>query len=207
MLSGMKAHILLRKKTDVFEVNAMECTELVFCPGEIFAQVWLRRDETSVFLTGFVVADDRDVLTQRMTSGESAKFLFLDQLNRMFTDDVGRSAFIDAEMPTCSAFALHDWSEDEYIMGAYSSPSVGAGWSPTNSDSFPTETTTPATTISDAIPIVETCRHSIAKSIKNTIFFAGEHTNIKTCATVQAAMESGNLAAAEVIKSFEECRG
>lgn len=202
MFSGMKAHILLRKKLDILEaVQDMECTELVFCPGEIFAQVWLRRDETSVFVTGFVVADGRDTLKRRTRSGESATFIFLDQLNRMFMDDVGRSAFINAEMPTCSAFALHDWSDDEYIMGTYSSPSIGAGWGQSNTDQFATEPT--PTTHSDAAPtIAETCRHCLAKPIKNTIFFAGEHTNIKTCATVQAAMESGNRAAAEVAKSL-----
>jgi len=48
----------------------------------------------------------------------------------------------------------------------------------------------------------ETCRHGLAQPFQNTIFFAGEHTNVKTCATLQAAMESGKLAAADVIKSL-----
>jgi len=58
MFSGMKAHLLLRKGIDINPSPFLENTELFFCPGEIYSQVWLRRDESSVFLTGFVIADD-----------------------------------------------------------------------------------------------------------------------------------------------------
>mmetsp|Transcript_9794 Transcript_9794/g.10855 ORF Transcript_9794/g.10855 Transcript_9794/m.10855 type:complete len:119 (-) Transcript_9794:126-482(-) len=100
----------------------------------------------------------------------------------MFRDEMGRSAFLNAGRPTCSAFALHDWSEDDYIRGTYSSPSVGAGWmSQTQSEHVPTEATTPALRSSDALPpmAAETCRHGLAKPLQNTLFFAGEHTNVK----------------------------
>ena len=56
--------------------------------------------------------------------------LMLDQVQRIFessnTDE--DKIFSNPSSPTCSSFALHDWSEDEFTLGIYSSPSVGAGW-------------------------------------------------------------------------------
>ena len=232
MLSGMKAHILLKKNVDIVDKSDLvEHTELIFCPNEIFTQVWLRRDADSVFLTGFVVATFRTQLKTRCSNGESAEMLFLDQLKRMFVDGDGTSIFLNEINPTCSAFALHDWADDEYVMGLYSSPSVGAGWQDTapNKDATinyleprPTTSRTNGitelnganvgdkvdsssgeTTSDESSCDVQTCRHHLARPIKSCIFFAGEHTNITTCATVQAALESGVRAAEELVSALE----
>lgn len=86
---------------------------------------------------------------------------------------------------------MHDWSEDKYVRGLYSSPSVGAGWQLLPSGSG-------FGNMDKRIATRRTCRHDLASPIANTIFFAGEHTNLSTSATVQAAMETGVRAAHEV---------
>ena len=48
----------------------------------------------------------------------------------------------------------------------------------------------------------ETCRHDIKEAIAETIFFAGEDTNVKTCDTTQAAMESSINAVTDILESF-----
>lgn len=170
MFSGMKAHILFMKNVDVEPKSIFDDTELFFCPGEIFSQVWVRRDDTSVFVTGFVVSTDRDVIVNCLRNGHDAKEMMMNQLLRM-----AKIAFLDTNNPTCSAFSLYDWSKDDYVLGLYSSPSVGC---------------------------YEYRKH-LRAPIKETIFFAGEHTNEKSCATVQAAMESGIKAAGDVLHSFK----
>jgi len=175
MFSGMKGHMLLRYGADIHSSCALKETELFFCPGESFAQIW--SDEETVFLTGFVVADGRDLILLEIKEGRSAEEILLNQLQRMFE----KESFFLSDPPTCSAFELHDWSTDKFIMGLYSSPSVGAGWK-----------------ISDEG--LETARHDMKAAVKETVFFAGEHANIKTCATVQAAIESGLIAATEVLE-------
>jgi hypothetical protein len=195
MFSGAKAHLLLRRNVDIASTpsDLLDYTELFFCPGEIFSQAWIRRDSNTVLVTGFVVANCCDKLKDQIDCGESAQSLFLDQLQRMFSSDPasGENIFLNETNPTCSAFAWHDWSEDEYILGMYSSPSVGAGWQSSASSSG-----------CDKTADKDTCRDFLAKPIKDLVFFAGEHTNIKTCATVQAAMESGTRAAEEVLHSM-----
>jgi hypothetical protein len=194
MFSGAKAHLLLRRNVDIAShpSDLLDYTELFFCPGEIFSQVWIRRDSSTVLVTGFVAANCCDKLKDQMDGGETAKSLFLDQLQRMFSSDPsGEHIFLNETHPSCSAFAWHDWSEDEYILGMYSSPSVGAGWQP-RANSGGDESTDK----------VKTCRDFLAKPIKDLVFFAGEHTNTKTCATVQAAMESGLRVAEEVLHSM-----
>lgn len=171
MFSGMKVHALFKKNIDVKSISVFDSTELFFCPQNIFSQIWVRRDHSSVFLTGFVVASDRDILLEKVKDENSAQDLLLQQLRHMTED-----AFMDSNNPTCSAFSLFDWSDDEYIRGLYSSPSIGCFLQ----------------------------RKHLRSSIKDTIFFAGEHTNEKTCATVQAAMESGLLAANDVISAFRK---
>lgn len=111
----------------------------------------------------------------------SAQCIFLTQLLRMFQDEEGNSLFAETE-PTCAAFDLYDWGDDEFIGGIYSSPSVGAGWSTIHSK--------------------EICRHNLKAPIENIIFFAGEHTNTKGCATVQSALDSGVIAAKDILESF-----
>lgn len=51
--------------------------------------------------------------------------------------------------------------------------------------------------------ILKTMRDDMKAPIHNSIYFAGEHTNVKTCATVHAAIESGIIAANEVVKSLK----
>jgi len=170
MFSGMKAHALFKKNVDVKSMSVFDSTELFFCPGNTFSQIWVRRDDSSVFLTGFVVATDRDILIENIQYGSNAQDVLLQQLRNM-----AEEAFVDSNNPTCSAFSLFDWSDDEYIGGLYSSPSIGC---------------------------FQQRRH-LRSSIKDTIFFAGEHTNEKTSATVQAAMESGVLAAQDVLSTFQ----
>ncbi|KAG7339261.1 amine oxidase [Nitzschia inconspicua] len=191
MFSGMKAHLLWKIGMDIVSLTyRMETTEIFFCPGEIFSQVWLRRDDTSVFLTGFCVANCRDKLLGLVSGrgGEPkdqvAKSLFLDQLQRMFDSD-NEQVFVNPQSPTCSAFALHDWSDDEYIQGVYSSPSVGAGWQDLEREG-PTH------------PL----RHYLAQPIKESLWLAGEHANVTTCASVQSAMESGDRAAKELLQTL-----
>ena len=187
MFSGIKAHMLLKIGIDIScMTKLMKSTELFFCPGEIFSQVWLRRNEETVFLTGFCVSNCRDRLIDLVLSSEKegeeskseiAQNLMLQQIQRLFEPSNSEvKAFVDPYSPTCSSFALHDWSEDEFTLGIYSSPSVGAGF---------------------------THRDCLTKPINNDIWFAGEHANTTTCATVQSAMESGSKAAKEVFQALE----
>ena len=170
MFSGMKVHALFKKGIDVKSTSVFDSTELFFCPGNVFSQIWVRRDHNSVFLAGFVVASDRDILIEKNEEECNAQDLLLQQLRNM-----AEEAFMNSNNPTCSAFSLFDWSSDEYVGGLYSSPSIGCFLR----------------------------RKDLRSSLKDTIFFAGEHTNEKTCATVQAAMESGLLAANDVLSTFQ----
>mmetsp|Transcript_25684 Transcript_25684/g.31640 ORF Transcript_25684/g.31640 Transcript_25684/m.31640 type:complete len:184 (-) Transcript_25684:224-775(-) len=183
MFSGMKAHILLRKDVDVYNSPLFKETDLFFCPKSLFAQVWLQRNEDTIFITGFVVGEAREKI---LSSSVSAEDLFLDQLQRIFQTESGNIIFIESK-PSCSAFDLYDWSSDEFIGGLYSSPSINAGWHTIN------ECRTPLT-----------CRDDLRNSIVERIFFAGEHTNISTCATVQSAVESGLVAAEQVLQSLSK---
>ena len=193
MFSGMKIHVLLRRGVDISEIPlAIQFTELVFCPGEICVQIWFRRNADSVLVTGFVPANARDRLkaavaerTEEESETACVQRLVLDQLHRMYNrETTTKEEVLFDSTPSCSAFCMHDWLEDEYVQGMYSSPSVGAGWQDSSSD--------------------RTCRHDLASPIRNTVFFAGEHTNVSTSASVQAAMDSGLRAADQVYKSLEE---
>jgi len=204
MFSGIKAHMLLKVGIDIQRISKrMKNTELLFCPGEIFSQIWLRRNEDSVFLSGFCVANCRDQLIQMVMShgkvGEETKFsmaqdLMLDQAKRIFESSIDdeEMVFVKPSSPTCSSFALHDWSEDEFTLGIYSSPSVGAGWAGKSHD---------GSIVGDVLPL--THRDYLAMPINNEIWISGEHANTATCATVQSAMESGSRAAKEVYRALE----
>ncbi|KAL7576421.1 hypothetical protein ACA910_018225 [Epithemia clementina (nom. ined.)] len=192
MFSGMKIHVLLRCEVDIPCIPlALQLTELVFCPGECCIQMWFRRNHDSILVTGYVPANARDRLLQAAATtavstgtesssatSDAVQHLVLDQLHRMYRN----SLFFPGKTPSCSAFLMHDWSDDEYVRGLYSSPSIGGGWQST---------------------IDRTCRHDLAAPIEDTIFFAGEHTNLSTSASVQAAMESGIRAAEEVWQSLQ----
>ncbi len=200
MFSGMKAHMLLKVGIDIEHISKrMKLTELLFCPGEIFSQVWLRRNEQGVFLSGFCVANCRDKLMQIVASrgdeskSDVAQDLMLNQVQRIFgsLNPNENTIFCNPSSPTCSSFALHDWSDDEFTLGIYSSPSVSAGWGgKSNSESL----------VGGDLP--PTHRDILAKPINNQIWFAGEHVNVSTCATVQSAMESGAKAAKEAFMAL-----
>ena len=203
MFSGMKAHMLLKVGRDIHSIsNGMQIAELLFCPGEIFSQIWLRRNKETVFLTGFCVANCRMKLMEIVTSpgneGKSkskiARDLMLDQVQRMFESpsDDKKPIFVEPSSPTCSSFAIHDWSEDEFTLGIYSSPSVGAGWGAKSDDT---------SQVGYDLPL--THRDYLVMPINNEVWLSGEHANTKTCATVQSAMESGTRAAKEVYRVLQ----
>ena len=182
--SGMKVHMLLQKSNkELHEFSGLlQNTELFFCPGEIFCQIWVRRNTESIFLTGFVVADGRNQLLSEIEKNhKTSQELFMNQLQRMFAHEI--------EHYDCTAFDLHDWSDDEFVMGLYSSPSVNAGWKTSK--------------CCNEGKVLKTMRDDMKAPINNSIYFAGEHTNVKTCATVQAAIESGIIAAVEIVKSLK----
>ena len=183
MFSGMKVFALFKKDIDIFSCALLQTTELFFCPGEIFSQIWLRRDSTSYFVTGFVVANDHEEIGH-FDNEQKCKEMFLEQLNRIWVGT--EQVFVNREVPTCSSFAIYDWSEDRFISGIYSSPSTGAGWGAFDPTSL------------------DTCRDYLGSPIRNTIFFAGEHTNENNCSTVQAAIESGIFATQNVLSSLSD---
>jgi monoamine oxidase len=69
---------------------------------------------------------------------------------------------------------LHDWQSDPYTLGAYSYAPVGA----------------------------VDCSAEMAKPVDNTLFFAGEHTDITGhWGTVHGALRSGLRAAQQVLSA------
>ena len=69
---------------------------------------------------------------------------------------------------------MHDWQNDPYARGAYSYVTVGGG----------------------------KAGETLAKPMRNTLFFAGEATDDEEEATVAAALHSGERAAREVLASL-----
>lgn len=192
--SGMKALLLLRKNIQEPQdmKGLLHNNDLFFCPEEIFSQVWVRRNEDTIFITGFVVSNRRRQLLQRMEENPNSnccRDIFLDQLQRMFPREIANCS--------CDAFDLYDWSDDEFVKGIYSSPSIDAGLGFLHQHHRSSSSSTSETDFA-----VTTARDDIRAPIRDYVYFAGEHTNTKTCATVQAAIESGLLAASEVLKSL-----
>ena len=65
---------------------------------------------------------------EEKSKSDIAQDLMLNQVQRVSEssiDDEGK-IFANPSSPTCSSFALHVRSEDEFTMEMYSSPSVGA---------------------------------------------------------------------------------
>ena len=72
-----------------------------------------------------------------------------------------------------TSFYIHDWQSDPYSLGAYSYAPAGA------------------LTASDALAI----------PVENTLYFAGEHTDITGhWGTVHAALRSGLRAASQILE-------
>lgn len=70
---------------------------------------------------------------------------------------------------------VHHWQRDPFARGAYSYEMVGDG----------------------------TARAQLAKPLKDTLFFAGEATDVEESTTVAGALRSGQRAAREVIKAYQ----
>lgn len=175
MYTGMKVHALLKHDVDIMNSGIIQETDLFFCPDTNFPQVWIERCEASTLVTGFIVEEARDEIL-KTSSEKSIKGEFLLHLKQMF-----KTVFIQ-ETPTCSAFEVYDWSEDNYIGGLYSSPTVGAGYR-----------------LGDRKC---TLRDYLREPLHDRVFFAGEHTQ-DICATVQSAIDSGLRAAEEVRMSMK----
>ena len=175
MYTGMKVHALLKHDVDIMNGGIIQETDLFFCPDTNFPQVWIERCEASTLVTGFIVEEARDEIL-KTSSEKSIKGEFLLHLKQMF-----KTVFIQ-ETPTCSAFEVYDWSEDNYIGGLYSSPTVGAGYR-----------------LGDRKC---TLRDYLREPLHDRVFFAGEHTQ-DICATVQSAIDSGLRAAEEVRMSMK----
>ena len=174
MYTGMKVHALLKHDVDIVNCGLIQETDLFFCPDTKFPQVWIERCESSTLVTGFIVEKARNELLKN--SSRNIEDQFLIHLKDMF-----KGLFIH-ENPTCSAFEVYDWSEDNFIGGLYSSPTVGAGYRPGDGK--------------------YTLRDYLREPLHERVFFAGEHTQ-NICATVQSAIDSGLRAAAEVIMSLK----
>lgn len=139
LFSGMRTHILLKVGIDIQCISKrMKITELLFSLGEIFSQIWLRRNKENLFTSGFCVANCQDQLIKMVKRGgrmgEESKFdialdLMLDQVQRVSESSIDDEEKISANpsSPICSSFALNVRSEDESIMEMYSSPSEGDG--------------------------------------------------------------------------------
>jgi len=91
-------------------------------------------------------------------------------------DSLGRLFTVDhMRLPTfLEACHLADWANDPYARGAYSYLGIGG---------------------SDAVS-------SLAKPVRNTLFFAGEATHYELSGTVAGAIASGYRAADEVLRSW-----
>ena len=70
---------------------------------------------------------------------------------------------------------VHDWSRHPFVGGGYSSPCVGE----------------------------DEAECKARRAPHGRVHFAGEHTNVGACATVQAAVDSGARAALELLESVE----
>ncbi|MCH7600079.1 MAG: FAD-dependent oxidoreductase [Myxococcales bacterium] len=81
--------------------------------------------------------------------------------------------FSNAATPAYMSAVVQDWSNEPYVLGSYSYPTVG---------SFPGGTS---------------MREVLAQPVGTTLFFAGEATNNGNSATVPGAMHTGERAAGE----------
>lgn len=81
---------------------------------------------------------------------------------------------IDAAHELEAAF-VHHWQRDPFARGAYSYEMVGGG----------------------------NARAQLAKPLKNTLFFAGEATDVEESTTVAGALRSGRRAAREAINAYQ----
>ena len=84
---------------------------------------------------------------------------------------------------------LMNWNEEEYSKGSYSN------WSPGQYDLLIDTTTSLGETVLTAF-----------RPVRNQIFFAGEHTVFENSATMEGAIESGEIAGRMVTKAIRSMR-
>ena len=80
--------------------------------------------------------------------------------------------------------------DDDHILGLYSSPTVGAGWYVDSNNTNQSLTSDEDSDHPQSNGIIKTHRNDLSTPLNDTIFFAGECVNIKTCATVQSAVST-----------------
>ena len=174
VLPGGKVHALIKLGVDlkISQMIDFNCLQGIFvCPMEEFKQVWFRWNQDSILVTGFCVNDGRFDQKRAPTHlEESLKSLTVRIISKTIPDDVHH----ECANLTFSAFDVYDWSDDKYVQGMYSSPSV----------------------LSQSTGGINPNQH-LAEPIMN-VYFAGEHTHTVTSATVQSALESGVRAAHEI---------
>jgi monoamine oxidase len=78
---------------------------------------------------------------------------------------------IFGDIPAPESVLVHDWQSDPYARGAYSYVRVGG----------------------------EGARDALAAPLANTLFFAGEASDVQDAGTVGGALHSGMRAAREVL--------
>lgn len=180
VLGGGKVHALIKWGVDLEKPRAICLKSLqgIFvCPEEAFKQMWFRWNHDSILVTGFCVFSGRTALERDPAYLEaSLKSLVVRILSKSLQGDVIPRNNDGNQYLTFSAFDVHDWSEDKYAQGMYSSPSISSSRQ-LGAASFP---------------------HHLAEPISQRVYFAGEHTNTEAFATVQSALESGIRAAHEI---------
>jgi monoamine oxidase len=155
----------------------------IIAAGELIPEIWFReiadtsQGTINYLATGFLVSDAADRLVELLNDtrkdknrNEQAGELLLQQLVKMLKS-IPMSQNLTAQPSLITDAVIFDWKDDAiYAGGGYMYPKVGI---------------TPSHLNALAAPF-------------GSIFFAGEATNTNACCTVQAAIETGQRAAAEV---------
>jgi len=88
--------------------------------------------------------------------------------------DPHRSKDVNGPRPATDAFLdshIQDWSKEPYVLGGYSSPSIGE---------------------------THETRDALAEPVNDKVYFCGEHTN-RSYMTLNSAMKSGEMCAEKII--------
>merc|ERR1712150_58183 len=86
------------------------------------------------------------------------------------------SLFLNPNRPTYTAFHEKNWGNGPHIRGLYSSPTIYSS---------------------------QKYKEILEEPIYETMYFAGEHVNKNTCATVQSAIDSGVEAAVTLLENTD----
>lgn len=160
----------------------------VISAGEPIPEIWFRELPESKTLgtpsyylaVGFLVStaadqflDSISVAKSKKEQTERAGDILFQQLVRMFRDPKTTTTTKDYDDDVLIDTLIFDWKEEKYAQGGYMYPKVGI-------------------TPNDFKVLAEPF---------GRCFFAGEATNTNACCTVQAAIETGQRAAEEVVES------